>query len=142
MAGARIGYVIAATAITEAFNKIRSQFEVNRIAQAGALAALTDTDFTHNVVAAVADGRRALEALAGEMGLATIPSVTNFVCIDVGGAEKARTMVNALQQCGVFIRMPADQPLNRCIRVTVGTPAELERFAEVFRAVGEADRLG
>lgn len=138
MAGARIGYLIAAKPITDALNKIRTQFEVNRIAQAGALASLQDEEFFAGVVEAVADGRQALAALAAEIGCATIPSATNFVCIDAGGADRARAIVTALQQRSVFIRMPPEPPLNRCVRVTVGTPDQLARFADVFREVWES----
>ena len=44
MAGARVGYAIAEEGLATAFNKVRNHFGVNRIAQAGALAALADQD--------------------------------------------------------------------------------------------------
>ena len=54
MAGARVGYAIAHEDIATAFNKVRNHFGVNRIAQAGALAALADQDYLASVVAQVA----------------------------------------------------------------------------------------
>ncbi len=135
MAGARIGYAIAATEVIEAIGKFRNQFEVSRVAQAGALAALADESFVRGVIAAVADGRRDLVGLARGLGLATLPSATNFVCIDVGGPNRAKRIVTALLECGVFIRMPGEAPLNRCVRVTVGTLEQRAQFAEIFRDV-------
>ena len=44
----------------------------------------------------------------------------------------------SLLERDVFVRMPGVAPLDRCIRVTVGTPAERIRFAEVFREVLES----
>jgi histidinol-phosphate aminotransferase len=135
MAGARIGYAIAAPETIAAFEKIRLHFGVNLTAQAGALAALADTDYLDSVVAAVALGREEYTNLARELGLPSIPSATNFVCIDVGGPDRARTLVAALAAAGAFVRMPGAPPLDRCIRVTVGTPAERVAFAEVLRRV-------
>ena len=45
MAGARIGYAIADTFVVEALEKVRHHYGVNRVAQAGALASLQDTEF-------------------------------------------------------------------------------------------------
>jgi histidinol-phosphate aminotransferase len=133
MAGARIGYAIASAETIRTFDKIRLHFGVNSIAQAGALASLGDPEFVRSVVVAVAEGRRDYEALAHELDLPSLPSATNFVCIDVGGVERAQALVAALAERGVFIRMPGAPPLNRCIRVTVGTPTERTAFATIFR---------
>ncbi len=83
MAGARIGYCIAHRDLVTGLGKIRNHFGVNRIAQAGALASLEDEDFLQGVIAAVDAGRRETYALAQGLGLAAIPSATNFVAIDV-----------------------------------------------------------
>lgn len=135
MAGARIGYALATAEIIAAFDKIRLHFGVNRVAQAGALASLQDTDHLASVVTAVAEGRDEYAALAQEMGFTPLPSDTNFVTMDVGGVERARALVAALAERGVFIRMPGAPPLDRCIRVTIGTPEERAAYAEILRAV-------
>jgi histidinol-phosphate aminotransferase len=134
MAGARLGYALATSEIIATFDKIRLHFGVNRIAQAGALASLRDTAYLQSVVALVAEGRSEYVALAHEMGVTPLPSATNFVTIDVGGVERAKALVAALAERGVFIRMPGAPPLDRCVRVTVGTPDERDAFAEALRA--------
>ena len=134
MAGARIGYAIAHPEIIEGFNKIRNHFAVNRVAQVGALASLRDPEFVRSVVAQVAEGREAYMKLASEMGLHALESATNFVAIDAGGdGERARRLLGLLEEREVFVRMPGVAPLDRCIRVTVGTAEERARFAERFR---------
>jgi histidinol-phosphate aminotransferase len=138
MAGARIGYAIATPETIAAFDKIRLHFGVNLVAQAGALASLGDTEFLSSVIEAVAAGRDEYAALAKEQGLTTLPSATNFVTIDVAGPERARALVAALAERGVFIRMPGAPPLDRCVRVTVGTPPERALFAEILREVWPA----
>lgn len=135
MAGARIGYAFGPESVIQVFEKIRLHFGVNLLAVEGALASLEDDDFLHSVAASVAAGREDYTRLARELGLTPLPSATNFVTIDAGGFERAKHLVAALAAEGVFIRMPGVAPLNRCIRVTVGQPAERAAFAEIFRRV-------
>jgi histidinol-phosphate aminotransferase len=132
LAGARIAYALASEETTAAFGKIRLQFGVNRTAQIGALAALADDAFVAGVVAEVARGRAEYAALAAHHGLATIPSRTNFVCIDLGSRERAERMVDRLLHLGVFVRKPGAPPLDGHIRVTVGTASDRARFAAAF----------
>ncbi|MEM7598716.1 MAG: pyridoxal phosphate-dependent aminotransferase, partial [Pseudomonadota bacterium] len=84
MAGARVGYGIGAPDLIQSFDKIRNHFGVNRIAQAGALAALQDGDWLSHVQAEVATSRARLSEIADENGLTALPSATNFVTIDCG----------------------------------------------------------
>jgi histidinol-phosphate aminotransferase len=87
------------------------------------------------VVAAVAEGRREYEELARSLGLSTLSSAANFVAIDVGEAAQARALHRALEEHGVFVRMPSAPPLKRCIRVTVTPPAQRAAFAAILRAI-------
>ncbi len=138
MAGARIGYAVAPKSIVATFQKIRLQYGVNRNAQIGALAALDDEAFVDSVVREVERGRRDYYALAHSLGHQSLASFTNFVCIDYGTPERATAIVAALLERGCFIRKPFAPPLDRFIRVTVGTPAERTAFAELLRAVDGA----
>ena len=139
MAGARIGYAIAHESIISAFEKIRLHFGVNNIAQAGALASLSDPDFITSVVQAVAIGRADYEAMAARFSLNPLPSSTNFVAIDIGDPNKARSILEHLLHRGVFVRMPSAPPINICIRVTVGTAEQRARFADIFEEVIKAN---
>ncbi len=134
LAGARVGYALAAREIIAIFGKIRLQFGVNRTGQIGALAALSDERFIREVVAEVARGRDEYHALAASLGLRTLPSRTNFVCIDIGSRERAEAMVAELLRRAVFVRKPGAPPLDGFIRVTVGTQEERERFGAAFTA--------
>jgi len=135
MAGARVGYAIAAKPVIQALNKVRNHFGMNRIAVAGALASFNDQAFVADVVARVAEGREEYKALAERLGLSALKSATNFVAIDVGDGDRARAILTVLEARGVFIRMPGVAPLDRCIRVSVGLPEERAIFAEQFGQV-------
>ncbi len=141
MAGARIAYAIAAPPLARAFDKVRNHFGVNRIAQAGALAALEDAAHVADVVRRTAAAKDEIARIAHDNGLAPLASATNFVAIDCGrDGDFARRTLAALVRRGVFVRMPAVSPLDRCIRVTAGPPEALAVFAEALpEALAEAD---
>ena len=131
MAGARIAYAIAEESVAKAFDKIRNHFSVNRIAQAGALAALADKGYLVEVLDKVSRARERIAAIAQANGLRPLASATNFVTIDCGrDGAYAKRVLDGLIARGVFVRMPGVAPLNRCIRVSAGTEADLAIFAE------------
>jgi histidinol-phosphate aminotransferase len=132
LAGARVGYAIAAAPVIATFQKIRQHFGVNRTAQIGALAALGDEQFVRGVVDEVARGRVEYAELGRRLGCRTLPSATNFVCFEIGTREGAEAMVGRLLEDGVFVRKPYAPPIDGFIRVTVGTSAERAAFAQVF----------
>ena len=127
----------------KSFDKIRNHFGVNAIALAGALASLDDPDHLASVVGRVRAAREGIAAIARANGLQPLPSATNFVPIDCGrDGAFARRVLAALIERDVFVRMPGVAPLDRCIRVTVGTEADLAVFAEVLPEALAAARAG
>ena len=141
LAGARVGYALASVETIAVFQKLRLHFGVNRTGQIGALAALADGAFLRGVVAEVERGRAEYHALAGDLGIRSLPSRTNFVCLEIGTRAQAEAMVDTLLELGVFVRKPWAPPIDGFVRVTVGTPPErtalAERFAEALDRVRE-----
>jgi len=136
MAGARIGYAIAAADLIATFDKIRHHFGVSRLAQEAALASLGDQDFIADVVRRVAIGRADYARLAARLGLEALPSATNFVAIDMGSGDRARAALKLLlEEEACFLRMPGVPPLDRLVRVTVGTDDERSGFAEALARI-------
>ena len=134
MAGARVGYAIAHEEVVAVLDRVRNQFGVNRVAQAGALASLGEPGHVAEVVRQVKAGRRQLAGLAAELGLGHVESATNFVNLDLDSGERARAVQAALLEQGVFVRMPYKPPGDRCVRVTVATPDQRPDFARGLRA--------
>ena len=140
LAGARLGYAMAAPDLAASFDKLRNHFGVNRLGQIGALAALQDGEWLKSVQERVATGRARLYDIAAENGLRALPSAANFVAIDCGGdGALARAVLNRLLARGIFVRMPGVAPLDRCIRVSVGPEEALDLFAQALpEALAEA----
>jgi histidinol-phosphate aminotransferase len=143
MAGARIGYMISTPRNVVTFQKIRLHYGVNRNAQIGALASLEDEAFRVHVVTEVERGRDDYYALAAALECSALRSHANFVCIDFGTNQRATAVMNRLLAHGVFIRKPAAPPLDRYVRVSVGTHEERAEFASRLRtALAEVDAAG
>jgi histidinol-phosphate aminotransferase len=125
--------VIGEAALINEFNKIRNHFGVGCVAQAACLAALADQDYLDQVLGKVAKAREQLYQIASANRLHALPSAANFVAIDCGrdGNFATKVLKNLIEQ-GVFVRMPGIAPLNRCIRVSVGHPQDLELFARAL----------
>lgn len=145
MAGARVGYGIAHADFVKAFDKVRNHFGMNRAAQAGALAALGDAEYLAETLENVRAAKIRIGKIARANGLEPLPSATNFVAIDCGkDAAFSKAIVAALGARGVFIRMPFSEPQNRCIRISAGTPDDLDllekRLPEALEAAAKSLR--
>ncbi len=132
MAGLRVGYVLAANEHIATPEKIRLHFSVNSVAQAGALASLRDPSFLAAVVDATDSGRIRLVEGAKALGISSLPSRTNFVCLDFETRARAESVLSALGERGVFVRKPGREPLDRCVRVTIGRPQDIELFLRIL----------
>ena len=140
MAGARVGYAIGSSPLIAAFDRVRNHFGMSRIAQAGALAALRDQAWLGEVQAQVTAARDQIGRIGRDNGLVPLPSAANFVALDCGSdGAFARATLTALLDLGIFVRMPFVAPQDRCIRVSVGRPADMDLLAEALpRALATA----
>ena len=133
LAGARVGYAIGHIDLVKSFDKIRNHFGVNTIGQKAALAALKDQDYVSKVKVSIEQGRERINQIAIENGLNTISSSTNFVAVDCGvDGDFTRKVLNELVRMGIFVRMAFVPPQDRCLRVSVGIPEDIEHFAKAF----------
>ena len=131
LAALRIGYGVMDAALADLLNRVRQPFNVNSLAQAAALAALDDAAYVDESRRLNRVGMRALEEGLARLGIRFLPSHGNFVMIEVGGAM---AVYDALLRQGVIVRPVANYGLPAWLRVTVGTPAENERFLAALAA--------
>jgi histidinol-phosphate aminotransferase len=133
LAGVRLGYSVSAARVAELLNRVRQQFNVNALAQAAGLAALSDSAHVAESVRVNREGLLQLRAGLHERGLGFIPSVGNFITFDVG--EAPGPVYERLLHQGVIVRPVANYGLPTHLRVTVGTATENARFLQALDAV-------
>ena len=133
LAGLRVGYAVASPEIVNALNKVREPFNVNLLAQEGAVAALDDRSHLKKTVQLVNEGRRFLTLSLEAMGLRCVDTVTNFVLVDL--KREAGPVYEALLRRGVIVRPMNAWGLGTFIRVTIGTKSDNRRFIESLKKV-------
>ena len=143
LAGLRIGYGTGPAELLAAMNKVRSPFNTSSIAQVAAMAALDDAEHVRRSVESNRAGLEQLSTGLAAMGISFVPSVTNFVLVDVG--SDAAAVADELMKLGVIVRPMRWMGFPNAIRVTVGTHAENEKFLAALaqvRAVADPTRCG
>ncbi|MBM9536770.1 histidinol-phosphate transaminase [Desulfobulbus alkaliphilus] len=131
LAGLRVGFGLMHRDIASLLHRVRQPFNINLPAQAGALAALEDSEHYEHTLRATEEQRRWLQQAVTELGCEPYPSHTNFFLIDVHG--DAARLYEAMLYKGVIVRAMQAYGYPRFLRVTVGTDAENHRFVAALK---------
>ena len=133
LAGLRIGYGLMPPFLADLLNRVRQPFNVNSLAQAGAIAALEDRDFLADTVSLVYDELDFLYAALDDLGIEYLKSQANFFLIRV--AKNADEVYQDLLKQGVIVRSMTSYGYPDCIRVNVGRHPENVRLLEALEVV-------
>ncbi len=125
LAALRLGYAVSSPEIADVLNRARLPFNVNTIAAKAACAALNDHEHVKKTVLLNQQGMRQLKQGLQILGLSYIPSIGNFITIDVNAAA---TVYQQLLYEGIIVRPLTAYGMPQHIRVTVGTLEQNERF--------------
>ena len=139
MAGGRLGFAIGSAGLIGDLEKIRcstNPYNINRLTMAAALATLDSDDYYMENCRRIAQTRdRTAEQLA-KRGFSTLPSLTNFLftaCPEMSGEQ----LYQKLRARGVLVRYWNTPRLKDHIRVTIGSPEEMETFLAAVDASRE-----
>jgi histidinol-phosphate aminotransferase len=133
LAGLRIGYGIADAEFASYLERARHPFNVNRLAEVAALAAMDDSEHVRRTRELNASGIEYLASELGKLGIETWPSDANFLL-----AKPGADVFDPLLQKGVIVRPMGGFGLTEHVRVSIGTPEENERFIKALTEVLEA----
>ncbi len=133
LAGLRIGYAVADLELAGYLERARHPFNVNRLAEVAALAALEDDEHRERSKAVNAEGIEYLSRELSALGIEVWPSDANFVLARAGAGVYER-----LLQEGVIVRPLHGFGLSEHLRISVGLPEENERVVKTLRRLREA----
>ena len=138
LAGARLGYALAAPELAVHLRKVLLPFSVSALQVAAGLAALERPEaVAQRVTAVVAERERLAAALRTFPGIEVFPSVTNFVLFRV---DDPGAVHSGLLERGVVVRRQDHLPgLEGCLRVTAGLPQENDAFLRALEGVLAAE---
>lgn len=133
LAGLRIGWSVSHPDIADLMNRVRQPFNVNSMSLAASLVALDDQDYVKRSVALNTEGMKFITEAMDQMGVKYIPSVGNFVTIDL--ERDAMHIYDALLREGVIVRPIGVYKMPNHLRVTIGLPEENGRFVDSLQKV-------
>jgi histidinol-phosphate aminotransferase len=133
LAGIRVGYALADAAVIDVLDRVRDSYNVNRLSQVAALAAIEDQAYFESLVSRVVATRDAFVAdLTTRRTWFTYDSQANFVFTEPrnargeSGPDVARSAYDYLYAHKVLVRYFPKHPLTASfLRVTVGTDDEM-----------------
>jgi len=126
LAGARVGYAISHPSVADVLNRLRPAFNVNSLAQAGALAALADQAHMESAVSQTMHELTRVQAELKRLGLWTAPSAGNFLLLRL--PTPAAPVYERLLRRGLIVRPLAGYGLRDCLRISIGLPADNDRL--------------
>jgi histidinol-phosphate aminotransferase len=134
LAGLRLGYGVARQEVVEFIDRVRAPFNVNLVAQAAGIAALSDVEHVERSRALVREERPFLAAGLAALGATVVPSQGNFVFADFPG-RPGKDLFEALLREGVVVRPMGGYGFPTAQRVTVGLRAENEKCLAALKKV-------
>lgn len=133
LANLRVGYGMAAPERIAEMQRVRSPFNVGGIAQAAATAALQDGAFVRKTIETNQAGRQRFEQLFTDLQVPWIATQANFMMVNV--QRDARIVAEEIARRGYTVRALGSFGLPRHLRITIGTPQQIDGLEPVLREV-------
>jgi histidinol-phosphate aminotransferase len=138
LAGLRVGYGVFPAEIITHLWKIKQPYNVNVAADAAARASLADLPALRaNVERLIAARERLERELATIPYLRPYPSRANFVLCRVVGRDAAELRRRLAQEYGILVRYYNTSLLRDCVRISAGTPEQIDTLLNALREIGE-----
>ncbi|MDF7676415.1 histidinol-phosphate transaminase [Neisseriaceae bacterium ESL0693] len=134
LAGMRVGFAMGQAHLIEGLQRVKNSFNsypLDRVAQAGAMAAIKDEDYFQQTRHEIMANRSALVQQLTAMGFNVLPSMANFIFAchpEYDAAQLARQ----LHDKGVIVRHFKQPRINQFLRITIGTQSQHERLIAVL----------
>ncbi|WP_326533310.1 histidinol-phosphate transaminase [Pseudorhodoferax sp.] len=136
LAGLRVGWAIGQPPLVDALTRVKNSFNaypLDRLAQAGAIAAFEDQAYFERQRDAVVHCREGLLLQLEDLGFAVLPSQANFVFAR-HPVHDAAQLAAALRARKVLVRHFAQPRIDQYLRISVGTPAQCEQLLQALAA--------
>ncbi|PLX84390.1 MAG: histidinol-phosphate transaminase [Desulfuromonas sp.] len=135
LAGMRLGLAIARPEVIAALDKIRDHYNIDRLAQAAAVASLSDQDYLRGCVEKIRQTRAWFTGELRVLEYGVIPSRGNFV-FATPPDRNGKRVYDALFERKILVRYFSDPLLSHGLRITIGTREEMEKTVAALAEIG------
>jgi histidinol-phosphate aminotransferase len=132
LAGLRVGYAVGGVESIDRLNRVRAPYNVNRLGQVAALAALEDIEYWERTRRLVLEERAFLARELRRRGFTFPPSQANFFLVKVPGAAAVR---ERLLRAGLVVRDGAGVGFPDHLRIAIGARPVNERLLQALDAI-------
>ena len=140
LAGLRVGYGLANPEIIKILDQAREVYNVDKLAQVGAKAALEDRDYFTKTRDLIIDSRQRVYSILNDWGWRTIPSATNFIftqpvdCHKKTGKRQAQSLYQYLEKKGILVRyFPHSHLTDSYVRISIGKSDDMTMLLEKIK---------
>ena len=137
LAGLRVGYVIADENLVSALSTVKDSFNsypLDRLAQAGACAAIEDTEYNEQTTQDIIATRAYTIGELWKIGISCLPSHANFIFVEFSNPS-AKQVFAALRDRGILVRYFPQNRMENFLRVTIGTRTEMDAFRAAVKEI-------
>ena len=137
LAGLRVGFAVGHVDLIAALERIKNSFNsypLDRLALAGASAAIDDRDYFEQTRQAVIAARETMTRGLTELGFEVLPSAANFVFTRHPQHEGA-ALAKALRERRILVRHFAKPRIDAFLRISVGTDAQTDALLAALREI-------
>jgi histidinol-phosphate aminotransferase len=137
LAGLRVGFALGHAALIEGLARVKDSFNsypMDRLALAGAQAAIEDQPYFEYITQAVVQSRDWLTTELAELGFVTLPSSANFVFTHHPQFQAAWLLAQ-LRERRILVRHFTQSRIANHLRVSIGTPQECEALVAALRQI-------
>jgi len=125
LAGMRVGWVVGARPLIEGLDKVKDSYNVNRISQAAAIAALDDWEYFEMTRRKVIATRERLKNALEQLGFFVYPSQTNFLLVRPPRIA-AQKYFQQLRERKILVRWWDKERVKDFVRISIGTDEQMD----------------
>ena len=140
LAGMRVGYALGHPELIDGLERIKNSFNsypLDRVAQAGATAAMQDRAYFDQTRGAVIASRERLAGQLAKLGFEVLPSAANFVFARHPGHDAAQ-LAAQLRERKIIVRHFKSARIDQFLRITIGTPEQCEALVTALKGIFSA----
>ncbi len=137
LAGLRVGYAVGHPDLIEALERVKNSFNsypIDKLAMAGAVAAIEDQEYLHSISKAVIQTRETLVKDLSQLGFETIPSQANFI-FTKHPSKDAAAIAAALREKHIIVRHFKLPRIDQHLRITIGTDEQCAALIKELKEI-------
>jgi histidinol-phosphate aminotransferase len=136
LAGLRVGFAVGSPELIEGLNRVKDSFNsypLDRLALAGAQAALEDLNYYRKLCQQIIDSRESLTRQLEDLGFQVLPSKANFVFVRTPDKLDAGALTAKLREKALLVRHFNKPRIDQYLRITLGTQEQNQKLVQILQ---------